>query len=470
MKAAVYSRISRDAEDEGKGVDRQEEDCLALVQSKGWTLTGTYRDNDTGAAGKAKHRPQYEAMLAAAKAGDIDVLVAYSNSRLTRRPLELEALIDLHNTHSTQIHTVVSGNDDLSTADGRMVARLKGNIDAAEAERTAERITRQKKQRAEEGLPQGGRYRVFGYNRAWEVMDDEAALVKEAFTRRAAGESTKAIADDFAARGVVTTSNKTFKSQTLDHMFRNAGYAGRRIYNGKHIGKTAYPTIITEALYDAVQDAMTLNARKGTNARRWLLSGVLQCSKCLSPMTGKAASNNKSNARKAHYKCAEAYGGCGNVSIVMDPVDNAVFNAAFMKAQQADEAPVDVRDYQSEIDALEARIKDTQAAYTSGQLDIQDATPILADLRKTKQALTKEAQTAAANTSLGAIKVGLFDWWEYNLSQKRLYIGEYISTVVVAPWDKTNPKEWRNRLTIHYKDGTTGHVTEGVVVDTLEGS
>lgn len=77
-RAAVYCRTSRDAEQEGLGVARQEEDCRALVAREGWTLVEPpYVDNDISASTLSKKtRPAYEAMLAAARAGQVDVIVA----------------------------------------------------------------------------------------------------------------------------------------------------------------------------------------------------------------------------------------------------------------------------------------------------------------------------------------------------------------------------------------------------------
>ena len=133
--AAIYARISLDAEGAELGVRRQEDDCRALAQQRGLEVAEVYVDNDMGAStrSKAKRRPDVERLLADARAGHFSVVLAYSNSRLTRRPLELETLIALHEQCGTTFETVVSGSDDLSTADGRMVARIKANIDAAEA-------------------------------------------------------------------------------------------------------------------------------------------------------------------------------------------------------------------------------------------------------------------------------------------------------------------------------------------------
>src|SRR4051812_10863947 len=124
-RAAIYCRISRDPEGLRIGVDRQEEDCRTLAKREGLVVVGEpFIDNDISASTLSrKARPRYAALLEAASERRVDVVLAYSNSRLTRRPLELEDLIQLHERHGTQIITVVSGKDDLSTADGRMVAR-----------------------------------------------------------------------------------------------------------------------------------------------------------------------------------------------------------------------------------------------------------------------------------------------------------------------------------------------------------
>jgi len=60
------------------------------------------------------------------------------------------------------IATVRSGMEDLTTADGRMVARIRASVDAAEAERTAERVARAAEQRRQTGKLHGGP-RIFGY-------------------------------------------------------------------------------------------------------------------------------------------------------------------------------------------------------------------------------------------------------------------------------------------------------------------
>ena len=143
LRAAIYARLSRDREGTERGVERQEADSRLLAERLGYEVVAVYVDNDVSASTKSrKPRPQYAEMLTRARAGEFGAILAYSNSRLTRRPREFEDLIDLAERHGVRIVTVVSGEDNLATADGRMIARLKASIDVGEAERTAERAQR----------------------------------------------------------------------------------------------------------------------------------------------------------------------------------------------------------------------------------------------------------------------------------------------------------------------------------------
>src|SRR4051794_3618805 len=106
QRAAVYLRISSDPEGRKVGVERQKADCLALCEDYGYEVSAghIFMENDTSAStlSNAK-RDEFERMTSAARAERIDVIVAFSTSRLTRRPAEWETLFDLHKRHETQV-------------------------------------------------------------------------------------------------------------------------------------------------------------------------------------------------------------------------------------------------------------------------------------------------------------------------------------------------------------------------------
>lgn len=126
MKVAIYTRISDDKAGEGLGVARQEEDCRKKAATLGWTDLTVYSDNDISAS-KDKVRPAYKQMMQDMAEGKIDGLIVYDLDRLTRKPAELEEFIDLADRHKISLANV-SGDVDLTTPNGRMIARIKGAV------------------------------------------------------------------------------------------------------------------------------------------------------------------------------------------------------------------------------------------------------------------------------------------------------------------------------------------------------
>jgi DNA invertase Pin-like site-specific DNA recombinase len=85
-RAVIYTRISRDPEGEALGVQRQRQDCLDRAAREGWQVIDVLVENDVSASGYArKPRPLCAQLMQRAERREFDVILAYSNSRLTRR-------------------------------------------------------------------------------------------------------------------------------------------------------------------------------------------------------------------------------------------------------------------------------------------------------------------------------------------------------------------------------------------------
>ncbi|MCA1835805.1 MAG: recombinase family protein, partial [Actinobacteria bacterium] len=136
--AAIYCRISRDREGAGLGVERQEQDCRELADRLGWTVTAVHTDNDVSAY-SGKPRPGYKALLADLEAGRADAVLAWHTDRLHRSPTELETYIAACEVRGVPTHCVKAGVLDLSTASGRMTARITGAVARHEVEHMIER-------------------------------------------------------------------------------------------------------------------------------------------------------------------------------------------------------------------------------------------------------------------------------------------------------------------------------------------
>lgn len=310
-RAGIYTRISDDPEGLELGITRQQQDCRVRAERDGYEVVAVYPENDRGASTKSKKsRPLYAEMLEAIRAGELDVVIAYSNSRLTRRPRELEDLIQLHDQTGVRFLTVVSGDDNLSTADGRMVARIKASVDAAEAERIGERVSRAAKQRAEDGGDNGGGNRPYGWQAGDRTKLDPAehAVLLEVADRMLAGEAVRAIARSLNDRGVPTATwrppliMKAWSVSALREMMKRPRLVGIRVYKGKRFRgnwEPALDDLTFRQLERLFEDASRRTSP--SNVRKSLLAGLAVCGECGRPIASKTSSQKGAEPRRMYW-------------------------------------------------------------------------------------------------------------------------------------------------------------------------
>ena len=189
---AVYLRISLDRDMDGLAIERQREECMRIVRERGWQVWKTYVDQSKSATNKAKHRPAYDEMVADYKSGRFQNIVCYDLDRLTRQPRQLEDWIDAAQDGKLVLVTA-NGEADLSTDGGRMYARVKAAVAAAEVERKGARQNLAHRQRAKQGRPPAG-VRPLGYRNDGSIVEDEAKVVRAIYHAFDTGSAIRQIA------------------------------------------------------------------------------------------------------------------------------------------------------------------------------------------------------------------------------------------------------------------------------------
>lgn len=446
--AVVYCRISKDATEEGLGVEQQEGDCRKRAATMGYDVAHVYIDNDTGASAMSKKaRPQYDAMIEAVEAGGIDAVFAYSNSRLTRKNMEFEKWIQLYISTGTRVLTVVSGDDDLSTADGKMVARYKAVNDAAEAERTSERVTRMWERRRDAGKPKHNRYRTYGFNQDFSLNTDEADRIRDAYRRVIAGESVQSIVERWKADGVVVGGGKTLYHSTISNIIKNPLYKGVIQHKGEEVAKADIELVVAEDVWNAAQTAIkgSSTANTGRYARRYLLGGIVSCGLCGFTMAGKARPNENYN-----YECSKASGGCGKQGVSGKRIEPYVLTVVRQKLIVGYKYPA-TADYSEDIKTLEEDIESIGAAIRAREMRAVDVRDTLKDLNKQ---LTKFREQQEEAVALGTGRQ--FDDWDSfvngTIYEQVATVRRHIKGVVIEPATSRafDPK----RLTIYTARGT----------------
>ncbi|GAA5227246.1 recombinase family protein [Paeniglutamicibacter antarcticus] len=277
MKAAIYLRISKDTTGEGLGVERQREICRRHAEYKGWEVVKEYVDNSISATKKVQ-RPAYDRMIEDVKAGGIDVVVSWKIDRLTRRPIEIEQWIELHEKHGVNLATA-DGDIDLSTGSGQTIAGILANIARGEMKTKSDRQRAAGLQRAQQGK-QWGPHRPYGFEHVTMAhVPLEVENVRGMYDDLIAGVSQHAIARGLNERGQLSTTGKPWNQTTVRNLLRAPRNAGLSHYKGEIVGKGQWDPIVTEETYRVALERTSTNAGGG-GARKYLLTGVAKCGIC----------------------------------------------------------------------------------------------------------------------------------------------------------------------------------------------
>lgn len=459
-RSAVYTRISRDGAGTKLGVARQEEDCRTWCESRGWTVADVLTDNDASAY-SGKPRPSYRRLLEGIEDGTYDAVVAWHPDRLHRRPVELEAFIDVVERSGVAVATVTAGDFDLTTPDGRLTARIIGSVARKESEDKSRRIRRKHLELAEAGKVSGGGRRPFGYEAdRVTVREVEAVEVRKALAKVLAGASLRSIVTDWADQGVATVTGATWSPTTVKRLLTSGRIAGQRTHHGAVVGPGEWPAIAEPD--DVAKARAILSARSGpkeATVRSYLLTGFVLCGRC------EVAMSTRPVIRKGHryrrYVCTVDRGGCGRVGIgaeglenlvsagVLDVIDTPALAEANRVAEANGDRPI------SEVARVEERqalLAEMFAAGDIGRTEWATARDALQRrLVEAQSAVADEARTEGATQALGDL-VGIRDRWpDLSLEQRRLIIAAVVDAIVIAPTTRKTNRFDPDRIEIRWK-------------------
>jgi site-specific DNA recombinase len=409
QRAVIYVRISLDKTGEALGVTRQQEACEQLAAARGWTVTQVYVENDTSASAK---RPQYAAMLAAAAAGDFDVIIAWAVDRLTRSPREIEDLIDLAEAHHLMIATV-AGELDLTTDQGRMVGRILGSVARGEVERKGARQKAANLQRATAGQASTAGVRTLGFEPGMgAVIPGEAAHIKAGFALFLGGASLRSIARAWAEGGFETAHGSAKWSVfAVRTVLRNPRYAGRSMHQGVEVGRGKWEALVSGDDFDLVQAILDDPARKTTpdHARRYLLPGIATCG-----IDGGSLLTGRTNTGVRILFCASSKHLCR----AAEPIDALIEGLVIARLAMPD-APELV------VDPSRRGIADLNAEAAELNKKLAELADLFADDLMTRDQFTRA--TTKARARLAAVTAAMADTASTNA------LGPFLAAAAAGP-------------------------------------
>ena len=438
-------------------MDRQRDDCLALVEREGWELVGIYTDNDLSASRYAsKKRPEYEKAVQLVRDGGVDRLVAWATDRLYRRPSDLEELIDLADAGRVTV-TTLHGDIDLSTSTGRQIARVLGASSAAEADHLSERKRRANEQLREKGLPTG-RHAAFGWRDPMRPDPAQARIVNELTDRLLAGETMTALANDLNRRDVLMAQGGRgrWAVATVRSILTSPRNAGMVAHNGESVGEAQWPAIVDRTKWERVQSKLSAGRVAKQPKRRTLLTGLVKCVTCGETMT--RSSNNKS---VSVWRCRKQPDrrNCGHNLVIAKPIEELVTEAVLQRLEvSALGRPVKKKkskkadDPEAVLVEVDARLDELAEMFAAGEMtrrQVQVARKSLDDRREV--ALCRVVADSGTEALAGMTGVEAREAWDAApLDRQRAVLAAIIDRVAIEPAQRQGQRFDPNRLDIEW--------------------
>jgi hypothetical protein len=215
-------------------------------------------------------------MMGAVETGTVDVIVTWDLDRLTRRPMEAEAM--WATVIDKGVRVVTCGGDDIdASGEGLMAARIKMAVAAEEVRKMSKRIRRKQQELAEDGKPVGlGAAQPFGYERGGMVVnEEEAAILRQAAADVLAGIPFTSIAKRWNAAGVRnpfprkdeagSVTSVGWRANSVKALLISPRPAGKRRHHGA-VYPAAWPAILDEVTHERL--VAVLGAKGGPRVFR----------------------------------------------------------------------------------------------------------------------------------------------------------------------------------------------------------
>lgn len=298
----VYARYSSHNQKD-ISIEQQIEKCMETAKEFGIRIVETYADR--AVSGRTDKRTDFQRMMRDAASDRFRYVIAWKSNRIGRNMLE--ALINETRLQEMGVRILYVEEDFDDTAAGRFAARSMMNVNQFYSENMAEDIKRGMYDNAANCMVTNGQL-PFGYKKDetlhYDIDEPRAAVIREIFTRVAAGDMYVDIYNDLNARGITTAYGRPWGKNSFQRILSNERYRGIYIYDDVRI-EGGIPRIVSDELFFKVQEV--LKTKKNPKGRQsvygeYLLTGKLFCGKCGSPMTG-ISGTGKSGKLHFYYQC-----------------------------------------------------------------------------------------------------------------------------------------------------------------------
>jgi DNA invertase Pin-like site-specific DNA recombinase len=223
MKAIGYVRVSTEKQaDFGVSLEAQSEKVRAMAVVQGSELVDVIVD--AGESAKSLNRPGMARLLSLVDTGAVDTVIIAKLDRLTRSVKDLAELLERFTRRGVSLVSVAESLD-TGTAAGRLVLNIMVSVSQWEREAIGERTRDAMNHKRAKGERVGTL--PFGYRLAADGLHLEADPAEQGILSRirelkAAGYTTRQIADELSSQGFTTRRGTAWRFQYVSEALRAA--------------------------------------------------------------------------------------------------------------------------------------------------------------------------------------------------------------------------------------------------------
>ena len=230
LRVAAYCRVSTDYDEQASSYETQVSHYKELIgKEPSWQFAGIYADDGISGT-NTKKREQFNKMIAACKAGKIDLIVTKSISRFARNTIDcLKYIRDLKAINVA----IFFEKENINTMDakGEVLITIMASLAQQESESLSQNVKMGIQYRYQQGKVFVNHNHFLGYTKDAQgnlvIEPEEAKVIKRIFYSYLNGMSMQQIADSLKADGILTGGKtKNWRSSSVAQILKNEKYMG----------------------------------------------------------------------------------------------------------------------------------------------------------------------------------------------------------------------------------------------------
>ena len=394
-RVAAYARVSTNDIDQRTSYNNQVDYYTQYIREhEGWEFAGMFTDEGiTGTS--TRHRDGFNAMIAAAMEGRIDLIITKSISRFARNTVDTLTTVRKLKERGVEVYFE---KENIFTLDskGELLITIMSSLAQEESRSISENVTWGMRRRFAEGMVYVPYERFLGYRKGqdgqFEIIPEEAEVVRNIYRLFMEGKSLCWIARHLTERGISTPTGKVkWGDNTVRNILRNEKYKGEALLQKRfrtdfltkknkvnegevpqYYVENSHPAIVSPALFGAAQEEFKRRASQGFNpTNTHCFSGKLFCSRC-----GGLYGSKKYMGRRG-WRCNNQHSGKTDCKMptLRDEDIEAAFVEAFNRAIEHKDETMDiclgVMGQRCDTSGIEAEIASVQSdlAYVTGLIE-----------------------------------------------------------------------------------------------------